>query len=83
MSPATNDRMRSVDEAVKQLAASLSAIADVETILLARADGRVLVQDLVAPIELPPLRTRLSTDTRCALRMSRRAVARQCLSPLA
>jgi molybdopterin molybdotransferase len=50
----TNDRMRSVDEAVKQLAASLSAIADVETIPLARADGRVLVQDLVAPIELPP-----------------------------
>ena len=50
----TNDRMRSVDEAVEQLAASLSAIADVETVPLALADGRVMVEDLVAPIELPP-----------------------------
>jgi molybdopterin molybdotransferase len=50
----TDDRTRSVHEAVKQLAAPLSAIADVEIVPLGRADRRVLVQDLVAPIELPP-----------------------------
>jgi hypothetical protein len=37
----TDDRTRSVDEAVKQLAASLSAIADVEIVPLGRVDSRV------------------------------------------
>ena len=46
--------MRSVDEAVKHIAVTLAAVPDADTVPLARADGRVLARDLVAPLALPP-----------------------------
>jgi molybdopterin molybdotransferase len=51
---AFGESMHSVDDAVKQIAATLAPVPDVETAPLARADGRVLGQDLVASIALPP-----------------------------
>jgi len=51
---AFGEQMRSVDEAVKQIAAALAPIPDIETVPLSRADGRVLVRDLVASMALPP-----------------------------
>jgi molybdopterin molybdotransferase len=51
---AFGESMRSVDEAVKQIAAALAPVPDIETAPLARADGRVLVRDLVASTALPP-----------------------------
>jgi molybdopterin molybdotransferase len=51
---AFGERMLSVDEAVSRIAAALSPVADVETVQLSIADGRVLVRDLVAPMALPP-----------------------------
>jgi len=51
---AFGEPMRSVDEAVNQIAATIAPVSDTETVPLARADGRVLVQDLVASAALPP-----------------------------
>jgi molybdopterin molybdotransferase len=45
--------MRSVDDAVNQIAAALAPVPDIETVPLARTDGRVLVQNLVASTALP------------------------------
>jgi molybdopterin molybdotransferase len=50
---AFGEPMRSVDEAVTQIAAMLSPVPDIDTVPLARADGRVLVQDLIASVALP------------------------------
>jgi molybdopterin molybdotransferase len=44
----------SVDDAVAAIAARLSHVEGVETVALAEADGRVLAEDLVATLELPP-----------------------------
>jgi len=46
--------MMSVDEAVRLIAARVSAVADVETVRLAAADGRVLAAGIAAPLPLPP-----------------------------
>jgi len=46
--------MMSVDEAVAIIAARVSAVPDIEAVLLAAADGRVLARDISAPLPLPP-----------------------------
>jgi hypothetical protein len=46
--------MRSVDEAANHIAGTLAPVADIETVPLARADGRVLAHDLVASMSIPP-----------------------------
>ena len=51
---AFGERMLSVDEAASRIAANLAPVAEIETVPLAKADGRVLVRDLVAPMALPP-----------------------------
>lgn len=43
-----------IEDAVDMIAARVAPLGAVETIPLARADGRVLARDLVAPIPLPP-----------------------------
>jgi molybdopterin molybdotransferase len=53
-SEAFGESMRSVDDAMKQIAATIAPIPDIESVPLASADGRVLVQDLVATVALPP-----------------------------
>src|SRR5216683_2126015 len=46
--------MMSVDEAVAIIAARVSPVQDIEAVLLAAADGRVLAKDISAPLPLPP-----------------------------
>src|SRR6202795_585480 len=46
--------MMSVDEAGGIIAARVAKVADVETVGLADADGRVLARDMAAPLPLPP-----------------------------
>src|SRR3954447_19817255 len=46
--------MLSVDEAVGIIAARVTAVGEAETVALAHADGRVLAQDVSAPLPLPP-----------------------------
>jgi molybdopterin molybdotransferase len=46
--------MMSVDEAVAIIAARVSAVAEIEWVDLAEADGRVLASDVKAPLALPP-----------------------------
>ncbi|SDT46747.1 molybdopterin molybdotransferase MoeA [Bradyrhizobium canariense] len=46
--------MMSVDEAVGIVATRVTAVQDVETVSLAQADGRILANDISAPLPLPP-----------------------------
>ncbi|MEF2549793.1 gephyrin-like molybdotransferase Glp [Aurantimonas sp. A2-1-M11] len=46
--------MMTVDETVALIAARLQPLAEVETVPLAEADGRILAADVAAPIALPP-----------------------------
>jgi len=46
--------MMSVDEAVGIIAARVSAVPEVESVSLNRADGRILARDILAPLPLPP-----------------------------
>ena len=46
--------MMSVDEAVGLIATRVTPIVDVETVTPARADGRILARDILAPLPLPP-----------------------------
>jgi len=46
--------MMSVDEAVGLIAARVSRVAEIETVALADADGRILAHDIAAPLPLPP-----------------------------
>jgi molybdopterin molybdotransferase len=46
--------LMSVDDAVAIIAKRVSAVQEVETIELGGADGRILAQDIVAPLPLPP-----------------------------
>ena len=46
--------MMSVDEAVGIIAARVTPVAEVETVSLAQADGRILARDISAPLPLPP-----------------------------
>ena len=51
---ASGAEILSVDDAVAQITARFSAVEGVETVALADADGRVLADDLVATLQLPP-----------------------------
>jgi molybdopterin molybdotransferase len=46
--------MMSVDEAVGLITARVTAIQEIETVLLHASDGRVLARDVAAPLALPP-----------------------------
>ncbi|MGY3617010.1 molybdopterin molybdotransferase MoeA [Bradyrhizobium sp. USDA 10063] len=46
--------MMSVDEAVRLIATRVTAIPDIETVALAEADGRILANEILAPLPLPP-----------------------------
>jgi molybdopterin molybdotransferase len=46
--------MMSVDEAVGLIATRVTPVVDVETVTLARADGRILEHAILAPLPLPP-----------------------------
>jgi molybdopterin molybdotransferase len=46
--------MMSVDEAVAIIAARVRPVEDIEAVVLAAADGRVLASDISAPFPLPP-----------------------------
>jgi molybdopterin molybdotransferase len=46
--------MMSVDEAVGLIATRVTPVVDIETVMLARADGRILAHDILAPLPLPP-----------------------------
>ncbi len=50
---AAGDRLMSVDAAVAALFARVRNVAEVEQVFLVEAEGRVLAQDLIAPIDLP------------------------------
>ncbi|WP_027584333.1 gephyrin-like molybdotransferase Glp [Bradyrhizobium sp. Ai1a-2] len=51
---ASSGPMMSVDEAVSLIATRVTAVADIETVALAEADGRVLANEILAPLPLPP-----------------------------
>jgi molybdopterin molybdotransferase len=51
---ASGDAILSVEEAVAAITARFSPVEGTETVRLAEADGRVLVDDLHAPLPLPP-----------------------------
>ncbi len=46
--------MMSVDEAVDIIAARVGRVAEIESVALDQADGRILADDLAAPLALPP-----------------------------
>jgi molybdopterin molybdotransferase len=46
--------MMSVDEAVHIIAARVTAVQDIETVSLTAADGRILAEEISAPLPLPP-----------------------------
>ena len=46
--------MMSVDEAVGIITARVAKVAEIETVSLIDADGRVLARDVAAPLPLPP-----------------------------
>jgi molybdopterin molybdotransferase len=46
--------MMSVDEAVGIITARVTPVAEIETVALVDADGRVLARDVAAPLPLPP-----------------------------
>src|ERR1700710_3119572 len=46
--------MMSVDEAVGIISARVVAVQDIETVVLGAADGRILANDISAPLPLPP-----------------------------
>ena len=50
---ATGKGSLSVDEAVAAITSRFSPVEGVETVALADADGRVLAEDLIAPLQLP------------------------------
>jgi molybdopterin molybdotransferase len=51
---ASGAEILSVDDAVAQITARFRAVDGVETVALADADGRVLAEDVVATLQLPP-----------------------------
>ncbi len=51
---ASGAKILSVDEAVAAITARFSAVDGVETVALRDADGRVLAEELVATLQLPP-----------------------------
>ena len=78
--------MMSVDEAVALIAARVTPVRDFETVALVRADGRILAQDMTAPLRLPPF-TNMGTVRRVIPRWRKTAVLawlaeREVLPPL-
>ena len=53
--------MMSVDEAVGLIAERVTPVIDIETISLASADGRILANDVSAPLPLPKKQCRSSS----------------------
>src|SRR5687768_4602900 len=51
---ASGAQILSVEDAVEAITARFEAVDGVETVPLTAADGRVLVDDLVATLDLPP-----------------------------
>jgi molybdopterin molybdotransferase len=51
---ASGDKILTIDDAVAAITARFSAVDGVEAVGLADADGRVLAEDLVATLQLPP-----------------------------
>ncbi|MCA6108382.1 molybdopterin molybdotransferase MoeA [Bradyrhizobium cenepequi] len=51
---ASSGPMMSVDEAVRLITTRVTAIPDIETVALAEADGRILANEILAPLPLPP-----------------------------
>jgi molybdopterin molybdotransferase len=47
-------QMLTIEQAAERAAERVTAVVGAETIPLAAADGRVLAQDVIAPIDLPP-----------------------------
>lgn len=50
---AVGDRLMAVDEALALIKARTPAVAEAEDVALIDADGRILAQDLLAPLDLP------------------------------
>jgi molybdopterin molybdotransferase len=50
---AAGDRLMGVDEAVSALFARVRSVAEVERVALIEAEGRVLAENLIAPVDLP------------------------------
>jgi molybdopterin molybdotransferase len=46
--------LMSVDDAARLIAAQVPSVADTETIPLKSADGRIIAEDFIAPMPLPP-----------------------------
>ncbi len=46
--------VQSVDAAAARIAAGIACVAGAEPVLLAEADGRVLAEDVIAAVDLPP-----------------------------
>jgi molybdopterin molybdotransferase len=51
---ASGERILSVEDAVAAIVAVFSPVTDVEIVALSDADGRVLADDLIATLQLPP-----------------------------
>ncbi|WP_454630999.1 molybdopterin molybdotransferase MoeA [Bradyrhizobium cenepequi] len=51
---ASSGPMMSVAEAVRLIATRVTAVPDIETVALAEADGRILANEILAPLPLPP-----------------------------
>jgi len=53
-SEAFGGALMTLEEAGERVAALVRPVAGIETVALARADGRVLAEDIAAPLDLPP-----------------------------
>src|SRR5688500_14379880 len=51
---ASGAQIMSVEDAVAAITAHLEPVEGVETVTLVEADGRVLAEDLIASLQLPP-----------------------------
>ncbi|MCZ0737833.1 molybdopterin molybdotransferase MoeA [Phreatobacter sp. AB_2022a] len=51
---ALTSALLSVDDAIARVSANLSPVAETERLGLLEADGRILAEDIFAPIDLPP-----------------------------
>src|SRR5271165_4389872 len=47
-------KLLSVEDGIRQIGARVESVAGTETAELLAADGRILAEDIVAPIDLPP-----------------------------
>jgi molybdopterin molybdotransferase len=47
-------KLLSIDAALRRIAADVPCVAGTENVLLHTGDGRILAEDLIAPVDLPP-----------------------------